>query len=61
MKITQSQIKQIVETLLKEEGGLGGMATGLNAAHGAFGGKREDDRPGQEKKEGTFSCREGIP
>ena len=55
MKITQSQIKQIVETLLKEEGGLGGMATGLNAAHGAFGGKREDDRPGQEKKEEPLS------
>lgn len=56
MKITQSQIKQIVETLLKEEGGLGGMATGLNAAPGAFGGHPEDDRPGQEAEESPTSA-----
>ena len=56
MKITQSQIKQIVETLLKEEGGPGGMATGLNAAPGAFGGHRENDRPGQEDEDSTASA-----
>jgi|7_EtaG_2_1085326.scaffolds.fasta_scaffold48662_2 hypothetical protein len=56
MKITQSQIKQIVETLLKEEGGLGGMATGLNAAPGAFGGHPEEDRPGNEDEVSTASA-----
>jgi hypothetical protein len=56
MKIKQSQIKQIVETLLKEEGGFGGMATGLNAAPGAFGGKPEDDTPANEDEVSTASA-----
>ena len=56
MKITKSQIKKIVEVLLKEEGGVGGMATGLNAAPGAFGGSLKDDRPGQDAEASTASA-----